>query len=363
MIRILHIVTHMNRGGLETMIMNYYRNIDRSLVQFDFLVHRFDQADYDEEIIALGGKIYRLPNLNPFNKKYINCLNEFFKEHKEYKIVHCHLDCMSAIPLEAAKRNNVPVRIAHSHNSNQTKDLKYPLKLYYKNKISKYATHLFACSREAGKWMFNTNQFSVLPNAIDTKLYSFNEDKRNKIRNELQLNNQLVVGHVGRFNSVKNHTFIIDIFNELHKIVPDSYLLLAGTGDLITEIKDKVNKLKLSDNVKFLGLRADIPDLMQSMDVFVFPSLYEGLPVTLIEAQASGLPCIISDKVPIECRKTDLVQQISLEKSAKQWAEVLLKVSKSERRNTYDEIVSSGFDIRSNATKLQEYYINQYKEI
>lgn len=353
----------MNRGGLETMIMNYYRNIDRTKVQFDFLVHRFDKANYDDEILSLGGKIYHLPNLNPFSKVYLNSLDEFFKSHREYKIVHCHLDCMSAIPLKVAKENGVPIRIAHAHSSNQTKDLKYPLKLYYKTKIRKYATHLFACSEEAGKWMFNTNQFFVLPNAIDSKLYSFNEDKRNKIRNELQLNNQLVVGHVGRFNSVKNHTFIIDIFNELHKINPESVLLLAGTGNLMNDIKDKVNKLKLSDNVKFLGLRSDIPDLMQSMDVFVFPSLYEGLPVTLVEAQASGLPCIISDKVPIECKKTDSVQQISLEKSAKYWAEVLLKASKSERRNTYDEIVSSGFDIRSNATKLLEYYINQYKEI
>lgn len=353
----------MNRGGLETMIMNYYRNLDHSEFQFDFLVHRFDKANYDDEIISLGGKIYRLPNLNPFSREYLNCLDEFFKTHQEYKIVHSHLDCMSAIPLKVAKENGVPIRIAHAHSSNQTKDLKYPLKLYFKTKINKYATHLFACSEEAGIWMFNTNQFSVLPNAIDANLYSFNEDKRNKIRNELQLKNQFVIGHVGRFNSVKNHTFIIDIFNELHKIVPNSILLLAGTGDLITEIKDKVNKLKLSGNVKFLGLRSDIPDLMQSMDVFVFPSLYEGLPVTLVEAQASGLPCIISDKVPIECKKTDLVQQISLEKSAKQWAEVLINASKIIRRNTYNEIVTAGFDIKSNAAKLQEYYMKLYKEI
>lgn len=353
----------MNRGGLETMIMNYYRNIDRTKVQFDFLVHRFDKANYDDEILSLGGKIYHLPNLNPFSKEYLKSLDEFFKNHREYKIVHSHLDCMSAIPLNAAKKYGVPIRIAHAHSSNQIKDLKYPLKLYYKTKISKYATHLFACSEEAGKWMFNTNQFFVLPNAIDANLYSFSEEKRNEIRNELQLNNQLVIGHVGRFTSVKNHAFIIDIFNELHKIKPESVLLLAGTGNLMNDIKDKVNKLNLSDNVKFLGLRSDIPDLMQAIDVFVFPSLYEGLPVTLVEAQASGLPCIISDKIPIECKKTDLVKQISLDKSAKQWAEVLLESSKIERKNTYNEIVSSGFDIQSNATKLQEYYMKLYKEI
>ena len=184
-IRVLHIVTYMGRAGLETMLMNYYRNIDREKVQFDFLVHRDFEADYDAEILSLGGKIYRLPKLNPFSKSYRKALDSFFKEHTEYKIVHSHLDCMSSIPLKYAKKNNVPVRIAHSHNNNQDRDAKYLLKLFYRNKIKKYATDLFSCSIEAGKWMFKTDNFTVLNNAIDAAKYSYNKETAAKVRADL----------------------------------------------------------------------------------------------------------------------------------------------------------------------------------
>ena len=198
-IRVLHIVTYMGRGGLETMLMNYYRHIDRSKVQFDFLVHRQERFDYDDEIEILGGRIYHLPRLNPWSKTYIKALGEFFREHTEYKIVHSHIDCMSAIPLRVAKKAGVPVRLAHSHSSNQDKNLKYYLKLYYKSRISQSATNLFACSEEAGRWMFGKQNFFVLPNAIDTKQYIYNAEKRNKVRKELGLDDALVIGHVGRF--------------------------------------------------------------------------------------------------------------------------------------------------------------------
>ena len=181
-IRILHIVTYMGRGGLETMIMNYYRNIDRSKVQFDFLTHRQERWDYDDEIEKLGGKIYRLPRLNPFSPSYLKALDGFFKEHKEYKIVHCHQDCLSGIPLKYAKKNGVPFTIAHSHSSNQNKDLKYLVKLAAKKNICKYSDHLFACGKEAGEWMFNTSDFEILNNAIDTKKYIYNEEKSLKIK-------------------------------------------------------------------------------------------------------------------------------------------------------------------------------------
>lgn len=200
MIRVLQIVTYMGRGGLETMIMNYYRNIDRNKVQFDFLVHRQEEADYDKEIVALGGKIYHMPMLNPFSKSYFNALDSFFKEHK-YDIVHCHLDCMSAYPLKIAQKNGVRVRIAHSHNKSQDKNLKYPIKLYSKRLIPKYATHLLSCGKAAGDWMFNGKPYTILNNAIDAQSYRFDKQIREEMREQLGFNQEdFVIGHVGRFN-------------------------------------------------------------------------------------------------------------------------------------------------------------------
>lgn len=363
MIRVLHVTTTMNRGGLESMIMNYYRNIDRTKIQFDFLIHRMQLSDFEDEIKSMGGRVYHLPNLNPFSRTYMSSLQKFFQEHSsDYKIVHCHLDCMSSIPLKAAQNAGIPIRIAHSHNSNQTVDLKYPLKLYYKNRISKVATHLFACSYDAGKWMFKNNTFKVLPNAIDSKKYIFNEIKRKEYRDRLKIDNEIVIGHIGRFDPQKNHKFLIDIFKEINNINPKTKLVLVGVGTLMDKIKSYVNELNLSDSVLFLGLRDDVPDLLQTMDVFLFPSLYEGLPVTLVEAQASGLSCIISDKVPIECKITDLVYQLSLNDDVKIWAEKSLELSKTTRQDTFSQIEKAGYDISSNAKKLQEFYLKLEEE-
>lgn len=213
-IRVLQVVTHMNRGGLETMLMNYYRNIDRSKIQFDFLTHRpeNEKKDYDDEIRSLGGKIYHMPMLNPFSPSYMKSLDKFFKEHKEYQIVHSHLDCLSAYPLKAAKKNGVPVRIAHSHNTSQERNLKYLIKDYSKRQIPKYATHLFACGQEAGKWMFGKHKFQIMNNAIDAKKFIYNEEVRMEKRKELGLEGKFVIGHVGRFNLQKNHEFLIHCF-------------------------------------------------------------------------------------------------------------------------------------------------------
>lgn len=357
MMRILHVVTHMNRGGLETMIMNYYRNIDRDQMQFDFLVHRKERADYDDEIEAMGGKIFRLPVLNPFSMNYRNALQSFFEEHKEYNIVHSHLDCLSAIPLKVAKATGNRYCIAHSHNTNQDRNLKYLLKLYYRRLIPAYADKLSACSKEAGLWMFRGNDFEVLPNAIDAQSFLYDKRVASAAREELGIRkNDFVVGHIGRFNAQKNHSFLVEIFAEIVKKNRNAKLLLVGIGTEMDRIKEKVNKRGLSDCVIFAGLRNDIPALLAAMDVFVFPSLYEGLPVTMIEAQAAGLPCFISDKVPIECKKTELVTQISLEEPSEKWAEVVQKKNRCERVGRYAEICDAGFDIKTNARILQAFY-------
>lgn len=362
-IRVLQVVTYMGRGGLETMLMNYYRHIDHSKVQFDFLTHREFDGDYDNEIKELGGNVYHLSNLNPLSIDYKTSLNDFFENHPEYKIVHSHLDCMAGIPLKYAKLNNVPLRIAHAHNSNQTKDLKYPLKLLYKRNIKKNANYLFACGDEAGKWMFNTNDFKVLNNAINAKDYTFNTNIRNNKRKEFGISDDsILVGHVGRFFPQKNHDFLIDIFNQFHKDHPNSYLMLVGEGELKSSIQDKIKFLGLEDYVIFTGLRSDVNELLQAMDIFLFPSLYEGLPVSIIEAQAAGLPCLISDKVPIECKKTDLVYQLNLEDSVNVWSDKIYELRHITRRDTYEEIKESGFDIVENAKWLENFYIDLYKK-
>ncbi len=202
-IRVLQVVTYMGRGGLETMLMNYYRNIDRDKVQFDFLTHRDERWDYDNEIESLGGKIYHLPKLNPFSKNYLNALDKFFNEHKEYQIVHCHQDCLSGVVLKVAKKNGVKFTIAHAHSASQDKNLKYLIKVLAKKNIKKYSDKMFACGGEAGKWMFNTDNFEVLNNAIDTDLYTYNEEKADKVKKEFDIENKFVVGHVGRFNYPK----------------------------------------------------------------------------------------------------------------------------------------------------------------
>lgn len=362
-IRVLQIVTTMNRGGLETMLMNYYRNIDRSKIQFDFLEHRSEESDYDQEIMSLGGRIYRIDALNPFSIKYRKQLKQFFKNHPEYKIVHCHLDCMSSIPLGYAKKNDVKVRIAHSHSSSQDKNIKFLLKSFYKRRISKVATHLFACGEKAGKWIFGNSNFSVINNAINTKDFLFNQDVRKKVREELELQNKFVIGHVGRFNEPKNHTFIIDIFKELVSIDDNARLLLVGEGDLKKEIEKKVANLGLSQYVIFYGKCDCVNKIMQAFDAFLFPSLYEGLPVALVEAQASGLKCFISNKVPEECIMSDNVEILSLEDLSVNWAKKINKYSDGYiRKNMFKSISDNDFDIEKNVKKLEVFYFNEYKK-
>ena len=353
----------MDRGGLESMLMNYYRHIDREKIQFDFLVHRQERAAFDDEIEALGGRIYRLPRLVPWSKSYLSALNRFFDEHTGYKVVHVHQDCLSSVILKAAKQHDVPVRIAHSHSANQDKNLKYPIKLWYKRSIPEYATNLFACGKDAGDWMFGGASYQIINNAIDVAAYTYGSTKRQEMRRQIGLENEFTIGHVGRFNQPKNHPFLLDIFTSLLKKEPDAVLLLVGGGEGMPKIQAKAQELGIAERVRFLGVRSDVADLMQAMDVFVFPSLYEGLPVTMVEAQASGLPCIISDKVPPECILTEgLVNIMPLSASPEAWAEKILAMRAVLRTDRRDEIAAHGFDITTEAVKLQEFYIKSVEK-
>lgn len=336
--------------------MNYYRQMDRRRVQFDFLTHRDGEKDYDAEIRALGGRIYHVPPVNPFGGSYLRSLDAFFADHPEYRVVHSHLDCMSAPVLRAAKKRGVPVRLAHSHSSSQDKDLKYPLKLLCKRSIPAQATGLFACGEKAGQWMFGGAGFRVLPNAIDAAAYRADETVRRAVRSELGLEDAVVLGHVGRFSEPKNHSFLIDLFAAAAEKEPRARLLLIGGGEGRSAIEKKVQALGLADKVLFLGVRGDVYRLLQAMDVFVFPSLYEGLPVSLVEAQAAGLPCVISDRVPRESVLTGGVEQLPLGDAAL-WAEHVLQAAAVGKRDNFDAICAAGFDIAQNARWLEEFYL------
>lgn len=360
--RVLQVVTHMERGGLESMLMNYYRHIERDKVQFDFLVHRQERAAFDDEIESFGGKIYHLPRLVPWNRAYLMALNRFFDEHPEYTIIHVHQDCLSSVILKVAAQHGVPVRIAHSHSASQDKNMKYPVKLWYKKSIPQYATNLFACGKNAGDWMFGDVPYQVINNAVDANTYIYNSEIRAEVRRQLGITDELIIGHVGRFNQPKNHTFLLEIFSSLLKKDSVAVLLLIGGGEDMPKIQAKAQSLGIAEHVRFLGVRSDVPDLMQAMDVFVFPSLYEGLPVTMVEAQAAGLPCIISDKVPPECVLTDgLVDIMPLSAKPEIWAEKILEKRSTQRTNHCGEITARGFDITTEAIKLQEFYLEAVK--
>lgn len=344
------------------MLMNYYRHMDREKIQFDFLEHRRDRAAYDDEIESLGGRIFRLPRLNPLSSDYFHALNAFFAAHPEYRIVHSHLDCMSAYPLCAAKNAKVPVRIAHAHSTSQDRNWKLVFKLISKRLISLYTTDLFACSADAGEWMFGTKDVHILPNAIDIERYAFNLLIRNQTKKALGLDDAFVIGHVGRFSAVKNHSFLTDVFAQIKRQEPNSKLLLVGAGSEMQAVQQKVKALGLGADVIFTGVRNDVANLMQAMDVFVFPSLYEGLGIVLIEAQAAGLPCVVSDTIPQEAYLTDLVTAEKLSSSVEKWAEKILKKRDFPRTDRRDEIAAHGFDITTEAVKLQEFYINAYEQ-
>lgn len=367
MVRVLHIVTYMGRGGLETMLMNYYRQMDKDQVQFDFLVHRQEEADYDQEILESGGKIYRISRLIPWSLSYKKNLISFFKEYPEYRIIHVHQDCLSSVALSCAKEAGVPVRIAHCHSASQDKNWKYPIKIFYKRKIAEYATNLMACSPEAGQWMFGKDvDVQILPNAINLRQFDYSEPFRNELRRELNLDDQLVIGHVGRFNTVKNHRFLLELFAEFQKQNPDSILLLVGDGPEKQQMKELSENLQIDHKVRFLGLRSDVNRLLMAMDVFCFPSLYEGLPVSLIEAQSTGLLCLVSNMVSQNCSVCpDLVTFLPIDQGVRPWIHALIKMNEAtkNRETRIGDVRRAGYDIAIEAQKLQSEYLKLAREI
>ncbi|PEJ58464.1 glycosyl transferase family 1 [Bacillus sp. AFS002410] len=362
-LRVLHAVVNMNRGGAETLIMNLYRNIDRSKVQFDFLTCK--EGAYDSEIVAMGGKIHRIPYVTEIGHLgYLKKLDKFFRKNPNYNIVHSHMDKMSGLVLRAAKKANIPTRIAHSHNTKSEGGFATQFyKWYAGKKIESNATHLFACSEDASKWLFSkrSNESLILKNGIECDKFHFSLQIREEIRKELIIDNEaFVIGHVGRFNHQKNHLFLLDIFAGLLKKMPNAILILVGGGSLQAKIESKIQELQIGKSVMLLGIRDDIHRILQALDVFVFPSLHEGLPVTLIEAQGAGLTCIISDSITKEVdMEMGLIQYCSISDKEK-WIQKILEISLGNmaRENAEIALNQKGYDIRKTADITQKTYIS-----
>ena len=362
-IRVLHILQRMEAGGTQALLMNIYRKIDRTKVQFDFLVVYKEKQFYDDEIEKMGGHVYKLSFREDLNLlKFQKDLNDFFKKHLEYKIVHCHAYTIGYFCLKAAKRANIPVRIAHSHNNETVHDMKYLPKLFMQRVFTKNATNLFACSEEAGRYLFKDKSFKVLKNAIDSKNFIASTKIRDEIRKELGLDGKFVVGHVGRFHPQKNHDFLIEIFSEIKKKRPDAELVLVGTGPLEENIRNKVAEKELSAYVHFLGNRTDMNRIYQAMDVFVFPCLFEGLGIVAIEAQAAGIPIVCSEGLPPETDITPIYCKLMLSDSLEKWADTSLKMSQNPlaHTNMQEYVVKAGFDMDITAKKIEDYYVKKW---
>lgn len=372
-IRILQVVHKMHRAGVETLLMQIYRNINRDKVQFDFLVHTDQAGHYDDEIRRLGGKIIYMPILPTQNYlRYIKILKIKILENGPFVGIHSHLLLLSGLILTVAYSAKIPLRIAHSHIDTDSKGNNLLRKAYgwIMRWLIKYtATHMFAVSSPAGEWLFGKNcwldpRVQILHNAIDLKPYEALCQDRLKLRKKLGLPIAgTLLGHVGRFARQKNHRKMLEIFSHIVKLQPTTHLILVGEGPLETEIISLLKSLEMEDNVHILGVRSDIPELMGALDLFLFPSLFEGLGIVLIEAQAAGVPCIVSNTIPSEADLgLGLVKFMPLSVDSNIWAKSALellnlsrlpwcKIEKSLNKNSYN--------ISELVLKLQELYLHE----
>lgn len=368
-VKVLYFVDRMLRGGIQTFVLENIKHMDCSKVQIDFLLlDDGNEYELEEELKSVGCEIYKLKGMwirkiTDFFK-YDKMLDNFFKEHNDYKVVHLHSSSKNYMVLKKAKKYGIPVRIAHSHNIGFQSKSKMQILLgnILKPFLKYYSTDFFACSEIAGQWLFgkeiiNSSNFKVVHNAVDLERFKFDENVRKKIRKEFDIEDEtLVIGHVGRFTNQKNHEFLIDVFKEILLKNNNSKLLLIGVGEKESLIREKVKIFNLEEKVIFAGFKNNVNEYMYAMDYFVFPSLYEGLGLVLIEAQATGLRCFTSkDVVPKEAKVSNLLEFISLESSATVWANEILKHD-CYRKDVYDDIRKLGYDIRDTGEFLEVFY-------
>ena len=367
-VKVLYFVDRMLRGGIQSLVIDWVSRFDKTKIQVDFLLLD-DGKDYELEqtLKNIGCNVYKLKGIwirKPVDFiKYIKAVDRFFAIHNDYKVVHMHSSSKNYMILKYTKKYAIPVRIAHSHSTGfQTQSsLQKAVGDIFKILLKKYATDYFACSEIAGKWLFGKNivkssKFKIIHNAVDYEKFKYNEEERNKIRDDLKIaNNDIVIGHVGRFTNQKNHAFLIDVFYEMHKVNKHYKLLLIGTGILEENIKAKVEKLKLSEYVIFLGFKNDVYRYMNAMDIFAFPSLFEGLGLVLIEAQANGIPCIATkDAVPYEVKINNNFEFIELD--IEKCKEKILKTNLT-RVDRKQKIKEANYFIEDVITQLTEFYL------
>ena len=367
--RVLQIIGIVCGGGVEAVIMNYYRNIDRTQIQFDFVVDGYEKTYLDDEIEAMGGKVY---HVEPYRKNIFRYMGQIYKIVREghYEIVHSNMNTLSVFSLFPAWLAGAEQRILHNHSTAVKQEGKRSLmKQILRPFAPIFANRYAACSELAGNWMYGKEKMkrgdiTIIRNAIDLDQYAFSESTRAKYRQELGIGpDDFVIGHVGRFMFQKNHTFLIKIFREVKKVQHNAVLLLIGDGELRGKIEKQVQKYGLEDSVKFLGIRKDVQALYNAMDVFVLPSWYEGLPVVSVEAQANGLRSFFSTNVTAESGLTKSAEFIRLEDGAKIWAKNILQKGNGRNENAANEMRASGFDIKEQAREVIRWYKINSKEI
>lgn len=364
-IRILHVLGTLDIGGAESMIMNLYRKIDKRVIQFDFVIHTDGDGYYSAEVESKGGHVFKAPHYKGINHfQYMKWWSDFFIHHKEYQILHCHIRSIAAIIVPIAKNNGL-ITIVHSHSTSNGMGIKAKIKNIMQLPIRYQADYFFACSQRAGEWLFGkkacrSSRYRFVPNAIDMHRFFFNPQIREQVRRELHLEGKKVVGNIGRVEKPKNQSFLLDILYEMVKTDDSVRLLLVGDGRLLEQMKKKVHRLKLDDFVVFTGMRDDVDRIYQAMDVFVFPSLWEGLPVSVVEAQASGLYCFVSNRITTDVKLTKRIKYIALERGTSDWAELIRKSLEYERSGVGNhELVSlQKFESGNVAKELQCFYLN-----
>ena len=341
-IRVAQMMTDMNYGGVEMVVMNYYRHMDRSKVQFDFFALKGSALPQREEIERLGGRVYVVPKYTHL-PQYEREIGRLFRQNG-YQIVHSNM-------------------IAHNHSTvGRGEGAKNVMKYLLRPFAAVYPTRLCACSRTAGSWLYGEKPFRVFNNAIELDRFTYDASKRKAVRQELGLEDELVLGHVGRFCYAKNHEFLLDVMAEVCKQRPDAVLLLIGEGESEAAARRKAEVLGLQRNVRFLGRQSDPAKFYQAMDAFVLPSRYEGLGIVLIEAQAAALPVICSTEVPQEAQVLPEMQYLSLQESPAVWADAAIRAAENaRRRDTSAEMRAGGFDIVTEAKKLEKFYFDLLK--
>lgn len=353
----------MNMGGIEAILLNYYRAMDRTRVQFDFIVEEGSEIPYRAEMEALGARVYTLPSIKR-PAAYEKALRGLIRAEK-YPIVHANMNTLNAFALYPAFREGVPVRISHNHSTANPKEWKRTAaKVLLRPSARTFATHRFACSAYAGAWMFGKRsvekgEVRVLHNAIDLDRFAFSQEARAALRQSLGLEDALVIGHVGRFCQTKNQAFVLECFAALLARRPDARLVLVGVGETLPAVKAQAQALGIADKVQFLGSRTDVHRLYAAMDGLLLPSLYEGMPVVGIEAQAAALPCVFSDRVPREAGILDSVRFLPLRNPAL-WADTLLTGILTQERQSADvsPLVTAGYDIHTEAAALTAFYLD-----